>query len=161
VRISWLAQTSTLPAAPIPFSWRSVECTSRSRTPGGESSCCGSRRRHEFSHPEMTQASIGLGFLSGALPASPRTRRLALPGCGSSQDLQVHHRQPRSLLGGDVEENLITLCSPCHRQAHLRADTDSRLKRGKRPEKRCLQSKRCRLTVRALRPGASSGSTCE
>jgi HNH endonuclease len=43
--------------------------------------------------------------------------------CGSSQDLQVHHRQPRSLLGGDVEENLITLCSVCHREIHLRAET--------------------------------------
>ena len=39
--------------------------------------------------------------------------------CGRSQDLQVHHMQLRSQLGGDVEENLITLCSTCHRQAHF------------------------------------------
>jgi len=26
--------------------------------------------------------------------------------------------QPRSLLGGDVEENLITLCNSCHRRIH-------------------------------------------
>jgi hypothetical protein len=31
--------------------------------------------------------------------------------CGASQDLQVHHIQPRSSLGGDVEENLSVLCS--------------------------------------------------
>ena len=43
--------------------------------------------------------------------------------CGGSQDLQVHHRQPRSLLGGDVEENLITLCSQRHRLIHLHAET--------------------------------------
>ena len=39
--------------------------------------------------------------------------------CGSSNSLQVHHMQPRSHLGGDVEENLITLCGACHRQVHL------------------------------------------
>jgi 5-methylcytosine-specific restriction endonuclease McrA len=46
--------------------------------------------------------------------------------CGSSQDLQVHHMQPRSLLGGDVEENLITLCSVCHREIHVRAEVLAR-----------------------------------
>ena len=46
--------------------------------------------------------------------------------CGSSRGLQVHHMQPRSLLGGDVEENLITLCSVCHREIHLRAETLAR-----------------------------------
>jgi 5-methylcytosine-specific restriction endonuclease McrA len=46
--------------------------------------------------------------------------------CGSSKDLQVHHIQPRSLLGGDVEENLVTLCSACHRQVHLGAEAASR-----------------------------------
>ena len=40
-------------------------------------------------------------------------------GCGGSQDLQVHHIQPRSFLGDDVEENLITLCNVCHRKMHL------------------------------------------
>jgi hypothetical protein len=30
--------------------------------------------------------------------------------------------QPRGVLGGDVEENLITLCSVCHREIHLRAE---------------------------------------
>jgi hypothetical protein len=41
--------------------------------------------------------------------------------CGSSKDLQFHHIQPRSLLGGDVEENFITLCNLCHRKIRLRA----------------------------------------
>jgi len=42
--------------------------------------------------------------------------------CGSSQDLQVHHIQPRILLGGDVEEDLITVCTASHRKIHLRAE---------------------------------------
>lgn len=39
--------------------------------------------------------------------------------CGSLRNLQVHHIRSRSLLGDDAEENLITLCAPCHRQTHL------------------------------------------
>jgi 5-methylcytosine-specific restriction endonuclease McrA len=40
--------------------------------------------------------------------------------CGWMRDLQVHHMQSRSLLGDDVEENLITLCAQCHTRTHLR-----------------------------------------
>jgi len=50
--------------------------------------------------------------------------------CGSSEDLQVHHMQPRSLLGGDVEENLITVCSGCHREIHLRVEVLALFERG-------------------------------
>jgi 5-methylcytosine-specific restriction endonuclease McrA len=38
--------------------------------------------------------------------------------CGSLQNLQVHHQELRSHSGNDTEENLITLCAPCHRRAH-------------------------------------------
>ena len=38
--------------------------------------------------------------------------------CGRMQHLQVHHLKFRSQSGGDLEENLITLCSECHEQAH-------------------------------------------
>ena len=41
--------------------------------------------------------------------------------CGSMQHLQVHHLKFRSQSGGDVEQNLITLCSECHEQAHRNA----------------------------------------
>jgi 5-methylcytosine-specific restriction endonuclease McrA len=44
----------------------------------------------------------------------------AVNSVGSLRDLQVHHMQSRSLLGDDTEENLITLCAPCHTQIHLR-----------------------------------------
>ncbi len=38
--------------------------------------------------------------------------------CGSQRDLQVHHVKPRSQLGHDALENLITLCVGCHRRQH-------------------------------------------
>jgi 5-methylcytosine-specific restriction endonuclease McrA len=38
--------------------------------------------------------------------------------CGSLENLQVHHLQPRTKLGGDILANLITLCAPCHRKRH-------------------------------------------
>jgi 5-methylcytosine-specific restriction endonuclease McrA len=41
--------------------------------------------------------------------------------CGSIQNLQVHHLKLRSHSGGDVEQNLITLCAECHAQAHREA----------------------------------------
>ena len=41
--------------------------------------------------------------------------------CGSMQQLQVHHLTLRSHSGSDVEQNLITLCAPCHEQAASKA----------------------------------------
>jgi 5-methylcytosine-specific restriction endonuclease McrA len=38
--------------------------------------------------------------------------------CGSMQNLQVHHLLYRSQTGGDVEENLVTLCAVCHHKQH-------------------------------------------
>ena len=38
--------------------------------------------------------------------------------CGSQLGLEVHHITPRSKLGDDVEENLITLCWECHYRIH-------------------------------------------
>ena len=38
--------------------------------------------------------------------------------CSLMRDLQVHHMKSRSQLGGDVMQNLITLCVSCHRHAH-------------------------------------------
>ncbi len=39
-------------------------------------------------------------------------------GCGVMSNLEVHHKQFRSHRGDDSEENLITLCAPCHHQIH-------------------------------------------
>jgi 5-methylcytosine-specific restriction endonuclease McrA len=39
--------------------------------------------------------------------------------CGCMRNLQVHHIQSRGRLGDDTEENLVTLCAPCHGQIHL------------------------------------------
>jgi 5-methylcytosine-specific restriction endonuclease McrA len=38
--------------------------------------------------------------------------------CGSMVGLEVHHMSSRGQLGDDLEENLITLCSDCHRKVH-------------------------------------------
>ena len=40
--------------------------------------------------------------------------------CGTMKDLQVHHIKRRSQLGGDVAQNLITLCASCHGKRHGR-----------------------------------------
>ena len=38
--------------------------------------------------------------------------------CGSMSGLEVHHMERRSRRRDDSEENLITLCSNCHRLIH-------------------------------------------
>ncbi|PYX04011.1 MAG: HNH endonuclease [Acidobacteria bacterium] len=38
--------------------------------------------------------------------------------CGSFTNLQIHHKEFRSRLGDDSEDNLITLCSVCHNHVH-------------------------------------------
>jgi 5-methylcytosine-specific restriction endonuclease McrA len=40
--------------------------------------------------------------------------------CGAMSNLEVHHREYRSHLGDDSEENLITLCAECHARIHGR-----------------------------------------
>ncbi len=57
----------------------------------------------------------------------PRLRRKALQrarfrceaeGCGHAQFLQIHHRLPAAAGGGNTLENLVVLCSGCHRALH-------------------------------------------
>jgi 5-methylcytosine-specific restriction endonuclease McrA len=38
--------------------------------------------------------------------------------CGSLSNLEVHHQRFRSQSGEDSEQNLITLCAPCHVAEH-------------------------------------------
>ena len=38
--------------------------------------------------------------------------------CGTISNLEVHHKEFRSRLGNDSEENLITLCTECHAGMH-------------------------------------------
>jgi 5-methylcytosine-specific restriction endonuclease McrA len=38
--------------------------------------------------------------------------------CGSAKMLEVHHVKPRSKLGHDASDNLITLCVDCHGRRH-------------------------------------------
>jgi hypothetical protein len=38
--------------------------------------------------------------------------------CGAMSNLEVHHKEFRSHSGHDSDENLITLCTPCHAYVH-------------------------------------------
>ncbi|MBU2500482.1 HNH endonuclease, partial [bacterium] len=60
----------------------------------------------------------------------PRVRRRVLardghrcqgPGCTNTRFLEVHHIQPRARGGRNRADNLITLCSACHRHIHEKA----------------------------------------
>lgn len=62
---------------------------------------------------------------------SPRLRRLVMardghrcqgPGCGHTRFLEIHHRIPAALGGRTEMENLVTLCSGCHRGLHQREE---------------------------------------
>jgi ATP-dependent DNA helicase RecQ len=46
--------------------------------------------------------------------------------CGTMSNLEVHHQQFRSHTGHACEENLITLCTPCHATAHRRGNRTDR-----------------------------------
>jgi 5-methylcytosine-specific restriction endonuclease McrA len=39
-------------------------------------------------------------------------------GCGSLENLQVHHKTKRSQQGDDALANLVTLCAHCHMAEH-------------------------------------------
>ncbi len=47
--------------------------------------------------------------------------RCRAKGCGGASFLEVHHVVPREAGGKNTAENLITLCSRCHRLVHERA----------------------------------------
>ena len=44
--------------------------------------------------------------------------RCRTPGCGASRFLEVHHVVPRAEGGSNKPDNLVTLCSACHRLSH-------------------------------------------
>jgi 5-methylcytosine-specific restriction endonuclease McrA len=59
------------------------------------------------------------------IPPSTRAKVLArdrhrctTPGCGATRFLEVHHVVARADGGGNDMENLVTLCSRCHRHRH-------------------------------------------
>jgi 5-methylcytosine-specific restriction endonuclease McrA len=41
--------------------------------------------------------------------------------CGSLAGVEVHHITPKGRHGDDTEENLITLCTDCHKKIHEHA----------------------------------------
>ena len=62
-------------------------------------------------------------MVSANIPTSTRKAVYRRDGyrcilCDSAQYIQIHHVVPRSEGGSDFPENLVTLCSRCHGQAH-------------------------------------------
>jgi len=52
-------------------------------------------------------------------PTGAAANWVALPTLRGACDLDVPHLCPRSLLGDDAAENLITLCNESHQMVHL------------------------------------------
>jgi len=56
--------------------------------------------------------------------------RCQMPGCNHLHFLEVHHLVPRERGGGNNLDNLVVLCSSCHRLLHERPDREGLLSRG-------------------------------
>ena len=62
-------------------------------------------------------------YLRSAAWSDKRTARLRIDHgrcaiCGSGQDLNVHHLTYRNIMKEDVQQDLVTLCRPCHAMLH-------------------------------------------
>jgi len=80
---------------------------------------------------------------TSTIPPSTRRRVLArdqhqcqAPGCHHTRFLEIHHLIPRAQGGTHAEENLITLCSACHRQRHSKQKPARQLYRTGSPAER-------------------------
>jgi 5-methylcytosine-specific restriction endonuclease McrA len=70
-------------------------------------------------HGERTEATIPPRIRREVL--SRDRHRCQSPGCGRRHHLEVHHIVPRQKGGTNDPENLMTLCSSCHRLMHEKA----------------------------------------
>ena len=75
----------------------------------------------------LCDCQVGRPGKRNAASIPPAVRRKVLahyrhrcqrPGCGHTQFLEVHHQVPRSRGGSNDPENLICLCSACHKLFH-------------------------------------------
>jgi len=82
-----------------PQELRAILCDARVRQPGG---------RNRAVIPARVRREI----------LERDGHRCRSAGCGSARFLAVHHRTPREAGGTNDPENLVTLCSSCHRALH-------------------------------------------
>ncbi len=100
--------------------YRCEEC-GRAKLPSGdplptaatEQAACDCREHREG---EPNRASIPRSKRRAVLARDGH--RCAMPGCGRTRFLEVHHRVPRARGGTNEPANLVTLCSACHRLVH-------------------------------------------
>ena len=80
-----------------------------------------------FIETAQCDAKVDLPGKRNTATIPPATRRLVLTrdrhrcrtaGCGHTRFLEVHHVKPRARGGNNRPDNLITLCSACHRLWH-------------------------------------------
>lgn len=80
-------------------------------------------------HAEAEQAACDArvvkpnGRARQSIPPARRRAVLVRDGhrcrrCGATRFLEIHHERPVSAGGGNEAENLVTLCSRCHRRLH-------------------------------------------
>jgi hypothetical protein len=81
----------------------------------------------------LCDARVSTGAKRMRSTIAPRVRRRVLErdghrcrmaGCGSTRNLEVHHRVPLALGGSDDAENLLALCESCHRWVHEKLTRD-------------------------------------
>jgi hypothetical protein len=123
---SLLAESTRVDSGAPPYQVIVQKC------PTCEAKTVGHERRHLCS-AESAQIDCDSSVLApgernkASIPPARRRRvlirdkhRCKTKGCRSTSFLEVHHIEPRSLGGNNNEENLITLCSSCHRHLHER-----------------------------------------
>jgi len=85
----------------------------------------------EFAEAVQCDARVDQPGKRNTSTIPPATRRMVLtrdrhkcrtPGCRHTRFLEVHHIKPRAAGGKNRPENLITLCSACHRLWHAKPE---------------------------------------
>lgn len=111
---------------------------------------------------ELLTTETHVQAIQKAQPRLSKTRLASgwrCQGCGSSENLQVHHLEARSKLGGDTMKNLITLYADRHRKAHRRAHATIRNELAKRFDARHHGPLSAEADLPLLPPASTTGSS--
>ena len=110
-------QTSRGAKAVSPAAAEAMRCDARVLRPGEKIRLGEENRPGEKNRPgERNRATIPPGVRRDVLARDGYCCRT--PGCGSARFLEVHHVLSRAAGGSNRPDNLVTLCSACHRLTH-------------------------------------------